>query len=205
MPALACLHMLAYACMLVTGATPSHHLGTTCCPLLLSDGRVRTCSACHAAQSPGSILTLWEKGHIVDKGRGRGDEAAGRGMFDPILSEFKVPPTPAAARSGAKERPKRCVTGMSLAGVCHLHLPLVPLSCCWAQRWALLGLYKKTQSHACTYCDVMGCHLLALPEKNSPSSAYARMYATWPDLATTALAAPTPACMPPGLTWQQQP
>ncbi|GAX75538.1 hypothetical protein CEUSTIGMA_g2981.t1 [Chlamydomonas eustigma] len=42
----------------------------------------------HHNRTPSSIITLWEAGHIVDRGRGKGDGV----VYDPIHHDFKVPP-----------------------------------------------------------------------------------------------------------------
>ncbi|MEW5303030.1 MAG: hypothetical protein WDW36_005762 [Sanguina aurantia] len=46
----------------------------------------------------GGILTLWEEGHIVDKGRGKSIVESSRGVYDPINHHHTILPTPPAAQ-----------------------------------------------------------------------------------------------------------
>jgi hypothetical protein len=60
------------------------------------------------AQPPGSILTTFEQGHIVDRGRRKSHVHEGRGVYDPVMHHYRVDPAPeVAAAAAAKERPCR--------------------------------------------------------------------------------------------------
>mmetsp|Transcript_16158 Transcript_16158/g.44146 ORF Transcript_16158/g.44146 Transcript_16158/m.44146 type:complete len:339 (+) Transcript_16158:127-1143(+) len=48
------------------------------------------------------ITGLWEKGHIVDRGRGKSEVQASHGVFNPILSHFVVPPVPVVGPQGQR-------------------------------------------------------------------------------------------------------
>lgn len=43
-------------------------------------------------------MTLWEEGHIVDKGRGKSIVECSRGVYDPINHHHTIAPTPVAAQ-----------------------------------------------------------------------------------------------------------
>ncbi|KAG2486944.1 hypothetical protein HYH03_014442 [Edaphochlamys debaryana] len=62
----------------------------------------------HHNAPPGSILTTFEQGHIVDRGRGKSDLHESRGVYDPVAHSFRVPPAapPTAASLGAGGKPK---------------------------------------------------------------------------------------------------
>ncbi|PNW80531.1 hypothetical protein CHLRE_07g321250v5 [Chlamydomonas reinhardtii] len=62
----------------------------------------------HHNAPPGSILTTFEKGHIVDRGRGRSDVHEARGVYDPVNHSYRIPPSapaPAAAGASRDQRP----------------------------------------------------------------------------------------------------
>ncbi|KAG2440993.1 hypothetical protein HXX76_003846 [Chlamydomonas incerta] len=55
----------------------------------------------HHNAPPGSILTTFEKGHIVDRGRGRSDVHEARGVYNPVNHVYCIPPSTAAAAAEA--------------------------------------------------------------------------------------------------------
>ncbi len=65
------------------------------------------------SQPPGSILTTFEQGNIVDRGRGRSVLHEGRGVYDPVMHSYRVPPageqpfSPEARRMERMDRPGR--------------------------------------------------------------------------------------------------
>ncbi|KAJ9534640.1 hypothetical protein QJQ45_002946 [Haematococcus lacustris] len=62
----------------------------------------------HDGPSPPS---LWERGHIADRGRGRTDVAAAQGLFNPITSEFKIEPKLLEGWKGHGQRPTSAPPG----------------------------------------------------------------------------------------------
>ncbi|EFJ47582.1 hypothetical protein VOLCADRAFT_91852 [Volvox carteri f. nagariensis] len=63
----------------------------------------------HHHAPAGSILTTFEKGHIVDRGRRKVTQHEARGVYDPVMHEYRIDPSPEVAAAtvaeAAKERP----------------------------------------------------------------------------------------------------
>ncbi|GLI65464.1 hypothetical protein VaNZ11_008814 [Volvox africanus] len=60
----------------------------------------------HHHAPPGSILTTFEQGHIVDRGRGKSAVHEARGVYDPVVHSYRIDPAPQPAAAAApKERP----------------------------------------------------------------------------------------------------
>ncbi|GFR47157.1 hypothetical protein Agub_g8848 [Astrephomene gubernaculifera] len=57
----------------------------------------------HHHAPPGSILTTFERGHIVDRGRGKSAVQEARGVYDPVCHSYRV--APASTDAAASERP----------------------------------------------------------------------------------------------------
>ncbi|GFH17548.1 uncharacterized protein HaLaN_14210, partial [Haematococcus lacustris] len=68
----------------------------------------------HDGPSPPS---LWERGHIADRGRGRTDVAAAQGLFNPITSEFKIEPKLLEGWKGHGQRPTSAPPGKAPAAL----------------------------------------------------------------------------------------
>ncbi|KAG2450453.1 hypothetical protein HYH02_004955 [Chlamydomonas schloesseri] len=58
----------------------------------------------HHNAPPGSILTTFEKGHIVDRGRGKSDVHEARGVYDPVNHSYRIPPAPSAAVGSSRDQ-----------------------------------------------------------------------------------------------------
>ncbi|PNH11107.1 hypothetical protein TSOC_002091 [Tetrabaena socialis] len=72
----------------------------------------------HHNAPPGSILTTFEQGHIVDRGRGKSDVHEGRGVYDPVGHSFRVPPSAVSSRpDGRDDRPSSAPHGRGYASI----------------------------------------------------------------------------------------
>ena len=67
--------------------------------------RKRASEPYHHHKPQGSILTLWETGHIVDRGRTKGQGV----VYDPINHGYRVPPPEGTPPKESMPRPLRQV------------------------------------------------------------------------------------------------